>query len=72
MTVLELIDALKGFDPTDLVVIEDEHGDYLPMTDNVTRVRISEAGDEYSCASITAGEWPAGTVIEFAIPEDDR
>lgn len=72
MTVMELIEALKGFDPTDLVVIEDAYGDYVPMTDRVIPVRIGEAdGEIHECASITAGEWPEGTVINYAIPEED-
>ena len=75
MTVMELIEALKGFDPTDLVVIEDAYGDYVPMTDRVIPVRIGEAdeADEvHECASITAGEWPAGTVIDYAIPTPEE
>jgi hypothetical protein len=68
MTVGEMIEALKRFDSSDLFVVENAEGDYVPMTDNLTRVRIGADGYHYHC--VAAG-YEDAWLIDYAIPEED-
>ena len=73
MTVRELIEALKRFDDSDLLVVENAEGDYVPMTDRVARVRIGTGTEHYDCAAVGFDEaWDTedGGVV-YALPEED-
>jgi hypothetical protein len=77
MTVSELIEALKRFEGTDLIVIQNDAGDYMPMTDRVVRARIGADGEHYHCAALgfedcwpckNGGAWPS---VDYVLPEED-
>ena len=68
MTVAEMIEALKRFDSSDLLVVENAEGDYVPMGERVVRVRIGADGEHYHCAAVGFEDaWP----IDYALPEED-
>ena len=73
MTVAEMIKVLKRYDPTDLLVIENDQGDYLPLTDRLGRVRIGVGDEEHHCVAIGNDDcWPTeGGGILYALPEED-
>jgi hypothetical protein len=74
MTVAEMIEALKRFDDTDLFVIENDAGDYVPLRDSLTRVRIGVTdGEHHDCVAVCgATAWPTedGGIV-YALPEED-
>jgi hypothetical protein len=73
MTVSELIEDLKRFEGTDLIVIENDAGDYMPMADCIVRVRIGADGEHYHCAAFGFEDrWPNKSGgVDYALPEED-
>jgi hypothetical protein len=70
MTVGEMIEALKRFDSSDLFVVENHEGDYVPMGDDLLRVRIGTVDTHYDCVAVTFDDaWK--TEVVYALPEED-
>jgi hypothetical protein len=59
MTVAEMIEALKRFDDSDLLVIETADGDYMPLSDELVRVKIGVNSEHYRCAAVGHETWPS-------------
>jgi hypothetical protein len=69
MTVIELIEELKRFDDTDILVFQID-GDYAPIADHLVRVRIGADDKHYHCAAFSHSSWPSGG-YSFALEEDE-
>jgi hypothetical protein len=69
MTAGEMIEALKRFDPTDLIVIENDEGDFMPLADRLERIRMGVDGEHYNCLAVSFDAWPGE--INYAIPKED-
>jgi|HubBroStandDraft_5_1064220.scaffolds.fasta_scaffold145312_5 hypothetical protein len=73
MTVGEMIEALKRFDSSDLFVVENHEGDYVPMSDRLVRVKIGTGTEHYDCVAVGYDDaWPTedGGYV-YALPEED-
>jgi hypothetical protein len=69
MTAGEMIEALKRFDSTDLLVAENDEGDFVPLAERIVRVRMGVNDERYNCLAVSFEAW-AGDV-NYSIPDKD-